>query len=179
MLCRAPPFAHRVVVGDVWLDCNDVPPAGSNFVGAVSASPRSHNHRLDATGTSRPIATRSVQPGICPSMTLPIRAYVAEVHANPKPDPPLFGHIGLAFGHPTLDFHSAANSLHHTRKFRQQAVAGVLYDPATVLPDLGVDQLPEMRLLGGGVRRCRAAFLYGAQLSRAGTLGKLCKSHLQ
>jgi hypothetical protein len=33
----------------------------------------------------------------------------------------------------------------HTRKFRQQSVTGILYDPAVVLRDLRIDQFPEMR----------------------------------
>ena len=40
----------------------------------------------------------------------------------------------------------AAQRVYHARKFRQQAVAGVLYDAAPVLLDLRIDQLPEMRL---------------------------------
>jgi hypothetical protein len=47
--------------------------------------------------------------------------------------------------HPALDLHGAAHGIHHTRKFRQEAVALVLYDPAPVLGDLRINQLPEMR----------------------------------
>jgi hypothetical protein len=48
--------------------------------------------------------------------------------------------------HPALDLRSAAHGVDHARKFRQKAVAGVLYDPAPVLLDLRIDQLPEMPL---------------------------------
>jgi hypothetical protein len=38
----------------------------------------------------------------------------------------------------------AAHGVHNTCKFRQEPVAGVLYDPTPVLGDLGIDQLTEM-----------------------------------
>ena len=51
----------------------------------------------------------------------------------------------LAVGHPALDFDGTPNAVDYTLKLRQKAVAGVLDDPAPVLRDLRVDQLPEMR----------------------------------
>jgi hypothetical protein len=45
-----------------------------------------------------------------------------------------------------LHLHCAAHGIHHARKLRQQAVAGVLHDAAPVLPDLRIDQFPEVRL---------------------------------
>jgi hypothetical protein len=54
--------------------------------------------------------------------------------------------VRLAVDHPALDLHSAAHRIDDTRKFRQQAVAGVLYDPASVFLDLRIDQFAEMGL---------------------------------
>src|SRR6516162_9829880 len=42
--------------------------------------------------------------------------------------------------------HSAPHGIDHTRKLREQAVAGVLYDPAPVFRDLWVDKLRKMGL---------------------------------
>jgi hypothetical protein len=72
--------------------------------------------------------------------------HVAKVDADAEPDPLLLGHLPLAVNHPALDFYCAANGIHDTGKFRQEAIAGVLYDPAPMLLDLWIDQLPEMSL---------------------------------
>jgi hypothetical protein len=57
----------------------------------------------------------------------------------------LIRHLRLAVDPPALDLHSASHGVHHTGKFGQQPVAGVLYGTAPVFPDLGLDQFPEMR----------------------------------
>ena len=71
---------------------------------------------------------------------------VAEIDADAKPDAMLVGICRLAVDHPALDLDGAAHGIDDASKFRQQAVAGVLDDAASVLPDLWLDQLPEMRL---------------------------------
>jgi hypothetical protein len=71
--------------------------------------------------------------------------HVPEIDADSKHDTPLFGHLRLAVDHPALDLRSAADGVHNARKFRQQAIAGVLYGAAPVLPNLRIDQLGEMR----------------------------------
>jgi hypothetical protein len=73
------------------------------------------------------------------------RDHVAEVDADAKPDAPLLGYVGLAVDHSPLDLHGAAHGIYNTRKLSQQVVAGILYDPAPVLPDLRIDQFAEMR----------------------------------
>jgi hypothetical protein len=70
--------------------------------------------------------------------------HVAEIDADAEPDASLLRHLRLAVEHPTLDLHSAAHGVHHTGEFREEPVAGVLYDPAPVLRDLRIDQLPEI-----------------------------------
>src|SRR6516164_8441531 len=70
--------------------------------------------------------------------------YVAEVDANAEPDPPLLGHLRLAVDHPALDLGRTAHCVDDTAKFGEQAVAGVLHGPATVLFDLWVNELTEM-----------------------------------
>ena len=72
--------------------------------------------------------------------------HVAEVDADAEPDAPFLGHLGLAVGHPSLDFESTSDGVNDARKLGQEAIAGILYDPAPVLRDLRVDQLPEMGL---------------------------------
>src|SRR5262249_7625386 len=59
--------------------------------------------------------------------------HVAEVDADTKPDAPLIGHLRLAVEHSALHIYSTAHGVDHARKFRQQAVAGVLYGAAPVL----------------------------------------------
>jgi hypothetical protein len=69
---------------------------------------------------------------------------IAQVHADAKTDAPLFGHLGLPISHPALDLDGAAHRVHNTRKFRQQAVAGILYGMATMVLDLWLNYLAEM-----------------------------------
>ena len=61
-------------------------------------------------------------------------------------DAPLRRDGGVGLGHASLDLGSTPDGIHNTGKFRQEPVAGVLYDPAPVLGDLGIDQLAEVRL---------------------------------
>ena len=68
------------------------------------------------------------------------------VDADAKLDAPLVAHLQPAVDHPALYLRGATHRVDDARKFRQQAVPGGLYDSALVLPDLRIDQLPEMRL---------------------------------
>src|SRR6516165_9714500 len=61
--------------------------------------------------------------------------HVAKIDADAEPDPALFGYVRLTVDHPALDLDSATHGVDHTRKFRKQAVAGVLDDPAAVFLD--------------------------------------------
>src|SRR5262249_29564115 len=72
--------------------------------------------------------------------------HVAEIDADPKPDAPVVRHFWFAVDHPALNLHSAANGVYNTRKLRQEAIAGVLHNPATVLLDLRIDKFPEVCL---------------------------------
>ena len=54
-----------------------------------------------------------------------------------------------------------AHRVDDAREFRQQAVAGVLYDAATVLRDLRIDQFAQMR-----PQAFVGAFLIGAHQAR-------------
>src|SRR5215471_1999866 len=72
--------------------------------------------------------------------------HVAEIDPDTEPDPALLRHLGLAQSHSPLHLHSTTDGIHHTRKFRQEAVAGVLHDAASMLLDLRIDQFAEMRL---------------------------------
>src|SRR5262249_3309344 len=76
---------------------------------------------------------------------LALGSHITKVDAHAEPDPPLLGHLGFAVSHPALNLNGTADGIHNARKFCQEAVAGVLYDPAPVLPDLGVDQFSEIR----------------------------------
>jgi hypothetical protein len=71
--------------------------------------------------------------------------HVAEVDTHPELNALLWRGARVALRHASLDLNGAAHGVHHARELRQQTIAGVLYDPAAVLGDLGVDQLPEVR----------------------------------
>jgi hypothetical protein len=70
---------------------------------------------------------------------------VAEIDANAKPDAALVGYIGLAVNHPALHLGRTAHRVDDTRKFCEQSVAGMFDRAATVLRDLRVYQLVQMR----------------------------------
>ena len=72
--------------------------------------------------------------------------HIAEVNPNAEPNPALLGHLRFTIGHSALDFDSATDGIHNTRKLRQEAIAGVLDDATPVLRDLWIDQFREMRL---------------------------------
>jgi hypothetical protein len=65
-------------------------------------------------------------------------AYYTEGHKD--------GTAKVKITHPgvALDLRCAAHSIHNTRKFREQAVAGILDDAAVVLGDLRINQFPQM-----------------------------------
>src|SRR5215469_8104875 len=73
------------------------------------------------------------------------RDHIAEVDPDPESDAVILGRRRVSVSHPSLHFDTAADGIHNTCKFRQEAVAGVLYDAAPVLGDFGVDQFPEVR----------------------------------
>ena len=59
--------------------------------------------------------------------------HVTEINADAEPDAALFVHVRLTVDHSSLELHGASHGIDHTRKLGQQAVAGVLHDPAAVL----------------------------------------------
>ena len=65
--------------------------------------------------------------------------HVTEINADAEPDAALFVHVRLTVDHSSLELHGASHRIHHARELGQQAVAGVLYDPATVLLDLRIN----------------------------------------
>jgi len=62
--------------------------------------------------------------------------HVAKIDTDAEPDPPVLRHLRLSIHHRALDLHSAADGVHDTGKFRQQAVARVLYGAAPMVLDL-------------------------------------------
>jgi hypothetical protein len=71
--------------------------------------------------------------------------HITEVDADPEPDAPILGRVRLALDHAALDLNSAPDGGNHAGELGKEAVAGVLYDPAPVLGDPGLNQLSEMR----------------------------------
>src|SRR5690348_5290309 len=84
--------------------------------------------RPPTTSTSSPPNDRSMQQG-----------------SDAKLDPFLGRRGFVALGHSSLDLDGTTHRVNHALELRQEAVAGVLYDPAPVPGDFGVDQFPEVR----------------------------------
>src|SRR5215472_2521479 len=73
-----------------------------------------------------------------------LRDHVTKVDADPELDALLRRGLGVSLGHPPLHLDRTPHRVHHAGEFRQEAVAGVLYDPAPMLRDLRIDQLSEV-----------------------------------
>src|SRR5215472_5494503 len=73
-----------------------------------------------------------------------LRDHVTKVDADTELDPLLRRDLGISLGHPPLHLDRTPHRVHHAGEFRQEAVAGVLYDPASMLRDLRIDQLSEV-----------------------------------
>src|SRR5262249_34887897 len=74
---------------------------------------------------------------------------VADVDTDAKLDSAMGRNGSVAFGHRALDFHGAADRIHHARKFEKRAVTSRLDDPTTMLCNLGINKLAPMRLERG------------------------------
>ncbi len=64
---------------------------------------------------------------------------VAEVHPDPKLQPPIFRHIYFALKHATLDLDRASDRAHHARKLHEDPVAGQLDRAPLMLRDRAID----------------------------------------
>src|SRR5437870_6744916 len=71
---------------------------------------------------------------------------LADVDADTKVDALFRENTGIALGHATLHVDRAAHRVDHTGEFQQQTIAGGLDDPAVVLCNLRVDELPPVSL---------------------------------
>ncbi len=97
-----------------------------------------HSRDAEAAGLSERLQPRRNVHPIAEDV-LPLGNHVAEVHPNAESDALVFGRFGIALSHPALDLDRAAHGIDNARELRQQAVAGILHDPASVLPDLRID----------------------------------------
>jgi hypothetical protein len=64
---------------------------------------------------------------------------IADVNANAKLDPDILGHIGVLFGHATLEFDRTARSIDRTGELDQHAVTGRLDYATAMRRDLEID----------------------------------------
>jgi hypothetical protein len=72
--------------------------------------------------------------------------HIAKVDTNPELDSRLWSDVLVAFSHSSLHLDSAADGIHYTRKLRQEAVSGVLYNPPPMLTDFRIDQFSKVAL---------------------------------
>jgi hypothetical protein len=71
--------------------------------------------------------------------------HVAEVNTDAEFHALIGRNSSVALGHPPLHPNGATHRVDHAGEFGQEAIAGVLHDPAVVSGDRWIDQLPEMR----------------------------------
>jgi hypothetical protein len=96
-----------------------------------------HDNHVDSRW--RPSYARlHAQGGARARPRLTSRAAPSPAAARPAPVPPLGTGMALNLG-------NAAHRVYNTPKFNQQAIAGVLYGAPSMLPDLRLNQLAEMR----------------------------------
>jgi len=99
----------------------------------------------DPTWLGQPLQPRCDVDPIAENVAL-FDDHVAEVDTDAEPDPVIFGDAGFPIDHRVLQFGGTADRVDDAREFRQQAVAGVLYNAPSVLADLRFDQFPEVGL---------------------------------
>ncbi len=93
---------------------------------------------------------------------------VADVDADAELDALVGGDLGVARDHAALQVDRAAHRIDDALELHQNAVVGGLDDAPAVLRDLGIDQLPPVRL-----HLAERAFLVGAhQPAVAGDVGR-------
>jgi hypothetical protein len=63
---------------------------------------------------------------------------VALVNTHSEINSLIIGHLGVACGHPFLDFRGATHSIHNADKLSQETVARIFDDASAMLFDLGV-----------------------------------------
>ena len=70
---------------------------------------------------------------------------VAHMNADPKDDPAVLGHAGVALDHGVLHFDRAAHGVDDAAEFDDRAVAGALDDPPVVHAYGRIDQIAAKR----------------------------------
>ena len=103
------------------------------------------SRNADPTRFGQPLHPRRDVHPVAENVLL-LNDHLAEIDAHAKPDAALLRHLRLAVDHPALDLHGAADGIHHARKLRQEAVAGVFHNAPAVLRDLWIDQFAEVAL---------------------------------
>ena len=69
---------------------------------------------------------------------------IALVDSNTKFDA-VFSHVSISLGHALLPFGCAAKRIHDAGELNEKSVSGGLYQPTSVLGDLGINELAAMR----------------------------------
>jgi hypothetical protein len=105
------------------------------------------NEAIDAdpTGLGQPFQPRRDIYSIPEDVVL-LGDHVAEINADPELNPLMRRDLCILLGHPPLHLDRTPDGINRTLELGQKAVAGILDYPTPVLCDLGLDQLPEVRL---------------------------------
>ena len=104
-----------------------------------------HSRDTNSTGLGQCLQARRNIDAVAEDVVA-INDHVSQIDPDAEPDPALFGHVLFTADHRALDLNSASHGIDNARELGQQAVAGVLHNPAAVLPDLRINQLAEMCL---------------------------------
>ena len=108
-------------------------------------------HRLgnrDSSGLGHCFQARGDIDAIAVKVVV-IDDHVAEVDADPKLDPPIFGNVVIAAAHFPLNLGGAVDGVHDAWELGEQTVAGQLDNSPLVSGDSRVEQFRPMRLEAG------------------------------
>jgi hypothetical protein len=99
--------------------------------------------KADPAGLGERLQTRrDIHP--MPEDVVLLNNDIAEIDPDAKRDALIFGRFGVALSYPPLQLDGTTHRIDYACKLGQEAVASVLYDPAPVLRDLRINDLPEV-----------------------------------
>jgi hypothetical protein len=99
----------------------------------------------DPTGLSKGLQSRGDVDAIAENV-VPLGDHIAQVDPGAELDPFFRRGSRVPLGHLSLHLDRAPDGVHNARELGQEAVSGVLYDPAPVLGYLRINQLVKVRL---------------------------------
>src|SRR5690242_13899413 len=97
--------------------------------------------QANASGLRYPLQARGDVDAIAHQIAVAFLNHVPYVDADPKDNPAILRHAGIALGHRALDFDSAVDRVDCAPELDESAVAGAFEDTTAVNSDGRVDQV--------------------------------------